>query len=132
VTHAAQRAHERIGRRVPFSAILKAIREGRSQAINSPELFAVPPPVPTVAEGRRYRRSARRQEQYWARNRDTNMCAQCGRFPRKSPTHSRCERCCEAQRRSASKRKDRNISQSMAHQPQTESRLSSDDCYPNE
>lgn len=34
MTHAAQRAQERVGRRVPFSAILKAIREGRSQAIN--------------------------------------------------------------------------------------------------
>ncbi len=120
MTHTAQRAQERVGRRVPFNAILKAVREGRSQAINSAGLFAVPPPVPTVAEGRRYRRSVRRQNQYWARQRDTDLCAQCGRVPRKSPTHSRCERCCEAQRRSASKRKHRSISQSKSQQPKTD------------
>src|SRR5438034_6753758 len=86
-----------------------------------PDLFAVPPPpVPTVADGRRYRRSARRQDQYWTRKSDTELCAQCGRFPRKSPTHARCERCCEAQRRSTSKRKHRNISQSTAQQPKND------------
>ena len=87
---------------------------GRSDALPEySDLFAVPPPLPDPAVGRRERRKVRRQAQYWEDRRKANLCVACGKRPPAAAHLSRCTACLEIQIRSASRRK-RN-SQSTAH-----------------
>src|SRR5437879_4361635 len=82
---------------------------GNSTVSDNGDLFAVPPPLPDSAVGRRERRNLRRKAQYWA-DRQAKLCVACRERPPASPTHSRCRPCADIQKRSADRRKQPNNS----------------------